>query len=480
MKNKSTAPENEKLLAAIIKYSDEAIYSTDNNGKVTTWNQGAEKLFGYTASEIISRNLFETIIPKEKRQEFKVLLSMIKSGKQISPFETVRIKKDGSKFHELLSASYIRNTYGEVTGVSVIARDITKQKTSQEEKDAILAELDSLIKIAPIGIGFIDSDLRYIKVNKMLALMNNKPVTAHLGKTPSDILNPRLSRVIVRKIKYVLTEKTPTSFEIKIPAKEKMKDDKYWLAICYPIRISENNYGVGTIVEDITEQKLHDKRKDDFISMASHELNTPVTTIKAFTQILEKLPPGDKKHYEFLSKISKQTNRLSKIINDLLDISKIRSGQLAIVKTGFSFDGLVQEIVSNYKLTKIKHQIILKGKTNINILADRDRISQVITNLINNAIKYSPGKKKVEIVLSRKVNKVNFSIKDYGIGIAKKNQVNIFQSLYRVFDTDSTEYPGLGIGLYISSEIIKSHKGKIKVESKKGKGSTFSFSLPIK
>ncbi len=232
---------------------------------------------------------------------------------------------------------------------------------------------------------------------------------------------------------------------------------------------------------DIDEQKRQEERKDEFISMASHELKTPVTSLKGFTHILQTRlkARNDEESLKFLVTINKQLNRLIKLINDLLDISRAQQGKLNYEKELFDLDALVAESVENLQAGISTHHLLLEGSTGAQVYGDRDRIGQVLTNLITNAIKYSPAASRVVIHLSKEAGNATVSVQDFGIGIAEKHHRQIFERFYQVTDAEEKTYPGLGIGLYISSEIIKRHRGRICVESQKGAGSTFSFSLPV-
>lgn len=234
------------------------------------------------------------------------------------------------------------------------------------------------------------------------------------------------------------------------------------------------------VFHDITERKKLEERKDDFISIASHELKTPITSVKAFTQILQKrfIKAGDEESGRYLSKMDTQLNKLTNLIRDLLDINKIQTGRLAFHKEIFYFDSLLDEIIEDFQ-RMTKHTIIKKGNCHLRIDADRDRLSQVIINLLSNAIKYSPQADKIFIYGEKKNGKLLFSVKDFGIGIPKEHYKKIFGRFFRGVDSKKETFPGLGVGLYISSEIIKRHNGKIWVESREGEGSTFYFSIPI-
>jgi len=246
--------------------------------------------------------------------------------------------------------------------------------------------------------------------------------------------------------------------------------------------------GASAIARDITEQKRLiserkelDRRKDEFISMASHELKTPITSLKGFLSLFKRrlATHGDEKELHYLARMDAQVDKLTKLIGDLLDISKMRTGQLVYREERFGMDELVQEIVENVQGTTQTHHLILEGQSQAEVFGDRDRIGQVLINLLNNAIKYSPGADTVLVQVRKDWNAVLITVQDFGIGIAKEHQHKIFERFYQVSGPEEKTYPGLGIGLYICCEIIKRHGGRLWVESRKGEGSRFYFSLPL-
>ena len=232
---------------------------------------------------------------------------------------------------------------------------------------------------------------------------------------------------------------------------------------------------------DITQQKEVEARKDEFISIASHEMKTPVASIKGFTQILHRLfsTRDDEQPLHFLARMDKQLDRLTKLINDLLDVSKMQTGKLEFHQELFDLDELIQETVENLQAATTTYRFSLEGKTRAQLFADRDRIGQVLINLITNAIKYSPNADKVIVRLANEMDQAKVSVQDFGIGIAEAHHQKIFERFYQATGQEDKTYPGLGIGLYISNEIIKRHHGRMWVESRKGAGATFSFALPL-
>ena len=245
-------------------------------------------------------------------------------------------------------------------------------------------------------------------------------------------------------------------------------------------KLEPPNKGFLAVHIDVTETKLSQQQKDEFIGIASHELKTPLTSTKIYVQSLissfrkEKNIPA----VGVLEKVDVQLNRLSHLIQDLLDITKIQSQTLLLHKETVQVSQLVSEITDMIQRTISTHQIsLVLPKKPATIFVDKERIIQVIQNFLTNAIKYSPGKNAVQVVVTQEKKHVTISVTDYGLGIAKKDIPFLFDRFFRV--KSKKNISGLGLGLYISRQIIEKHGGRIHVKSVLGKGSTFSFTLPI-
>lgn len=236
---------------------------------------------------------------------------------------------------------------------------------------------------------------------------------------------------------------------------------------------------LGTVL-DITEFKRLQQQKDDFISVASHELKTPMTSLKASIQILDKLikTNGSTDNIStFIEKANISLTKMQHLIESLLNVSKITAGQLALNKTHFKAGDMITESCDHIRIAG-DHVLIVTGDTDIEINADRSKIEQVIINLVNNAVKYAPQSRKIIIHVVRRTKTVKISVQDFGEGIAYDKIPHLFERYYRV-DSTGVQYSGLGLGLYISAEIVERHGGKIGVNSEAGKGSTFWFTMPI-
>ncbi|MBC7567775.1 MAG: HAMP domain-containing histidine kinase [Pedobacter sp.] len=233
------------------------------------------------------------------------------------------------------------------------------------------------------------------------------------------------------------------------------------------------------ILKETTEELM--KKKDEFMSIASHELKTPITTVKGLLQLVERVvvkEPTLQQVAPMVQKASRQVNKLTGLVNDLLDVTKIQAGKLVLIQTEFVLLDLIEECIEQCQIGETQHEIFISGDPGLVIFADRNRLEQVICNLITNAIKYSPNGKELNIIYKGLSGSgVKVEVIDNGIGIPEQELINIFDRFFRVEHT-SQNFSGLGLGLYISSEIIKHHHGSIGVESKQGVGSKFWFNLP--
>ncbi len=226
------------------------------------------------------------------------------------------------------------------------------------------------------------------------------------------------------------------------------------------------------------EAQAASKRKDEFMSIASHELKTPLASMKAYIQLLGRSLEKDDKVRPYVDRTLAQINKLNALIADLLDSSRIENGRLKFNESLFNFGKLLKDSVEMMRQTYPDYQICVSGDSNVLVLGDELRLEQVILNYMTNAVKYSPDEKKIELSTRMENNYLIVAIRDHGIGIPKENQAEVFQKFYRAEGT-AQRFQGLGIGLYICYEIIQRHHGKCWLESEPGKGSVFYFSLPL-
>lgn len=235
----------------------------------------------------------------------------------------------------------------------------------------------------------------------------------------------------------------------------------------------------GLLISVMSEShRRSDKQKSEFVGIISHELKNPLTSIKGYAEIIKRQAGknGENKLSDIAIRIDQQAKQVIDMINEMLDITKIETGRLTYKDEVFRIDDLVKEIIRDQQVTTKRQRIRFSGKSGRSLLGDRYRIGQVITNLISNAIKYAPASKVLHVRVENKRAGVLIAVQDFGAGIKKDDQLRIFDPFYRAKNT--REAKGAGIGLFISSRIVAKHKGKLWVESKIGKGSTFYLLLP--
>lgn len=218
--------------------------------------------------------------------------------------------------------------------------------------------------------------------------------------------------------------------------------------------------------------------KDEFVSLASHELRTPLTTVKAYLQLLERAYANEEVGLNFTKKAIEGVYRLERLINDLLDISKIKIGQLDYNMAPIKSAEIIKNSVENLKYYSDTHEIIIKELADVTLMGDSVRLEQVLNNFLSNAIKYSPDANRVELDARQEGNNLIVSVQDFGIGIPEESIEHLVERYYRA-DNGAEVSSGLGIGLYLSQQILTEHKGKLLIESHINQGSTFQFVLPV-
>jgi two-component system CheB/CheR fusion protein len=219
------------------------------------------------------------------------------------------------------------------------------------------------------------------------------------------------------------------------------------------------------------------RQKDEFLSIASHELKTPITSMKAFLQVLERMNLPNEQAASFVVKAAKQANRLSALVTDLLDVSSLQAGKMKFYFETFRLRDMLADVIEQYQQSE-HHHIILDGNPDIEISGDRNRLEQVLSNLISNAIKYSPDADKVIVDATIVADELKITVTDFGIGIPPAKMPYVFERFFRV-EESSMSFSGLGLGLYISAEIVKRHGGKIGLEKNGEQGTIFWFTLPL-
>lgn len=347
------AEEASSKLAAIVESSDDAIISQTLEGLITSWNKSAERMFGYTAEEMIGQSIL-TLVPPEDVSEVQQILQRLSKGERAQSFETQRITKEKRLLHVSVTISPVKDAEGNITGLSKISRDITEKK--QEEI-----------------------------------------------------------------------------------------------------------------------------RKNDFIAIVSHELKTPLTSIKSYIQILLAIAKKEESDFSIsaLTKAESQVKKMTNMVHDFLILARLEGGSIQVNKETFELQPLIEELVSETPFLTSIHSVTFNKCPGIQINADREKIGQVLINLLSNAVKYSPQGGNIIVRTAINDGKIRISIIDEGVGINPADQKKLFSRFYRVKNEKVKNVSGFGIGLYLISEIINLHDSKIYVDSREGIGSTFYFDLEL-
>lgn len=448
-------------------------------------NQRLLDLWDKKQEEVIGQPLMK-ILPELNGQPFLERLKIAyETGKPYGQEEEVFYYKTGSGTgKKYISFFYdpMVNAEGQVYGVIVGAEDITARVESRHKVERAEEMLRIAIESANLGTWHYDPQSKRLTVSprlkELFGYKSNEEMTYDtvIGQVTEEY------RTVVQKAIQSSVIKGE-HFDLEFSIRGYYDYQLRWMKATG--RIYRDKEGIPTrfsgILLDITERKQDEIRKNDFIAMVSHELKTPLTSLKAHVQLLSSKAKlhGDSQSISALSKVDAQVNKMNNMIKSFLDLSRLEAGKINLEKQNFVMDELIVEVVEETLLIDKSHNISVKNVKRVEVFADREKIGQVLNNLIGNAIKYSPQGKIVEVECQDTAGKIVVSVRDEGIGIPKDDIALLFDRFYRVESRKFKTISGFGIGLYLSAEIIKRHEGEIWVESEEGKGSTFYFSLPL-
>jgi PAS domain S-box-containing protein len=448
------------------------IMITDTQGNIYYVNPAWEQLTGYTYNEVKGGNPRMVSSGKTPPKIYDLLWKNLQEGNSFTTEDMINKTKNGAEYR-IHSTFFPIKKNGENLFFVQLIDDITERKKLETQLKESEKLYKDLVNNASDGILLLDLSAVIVDANRAICSM--------LGYSRAELIGEKIQKIsdakdsskttfLIRELragKSVLTEckfihKNGTKIYVELNSKI----------------IHENK--IEAIVRNVTQKKILDKQKDSFLGIVAHELKTPITTIKASAQLMNmKLKKTNTKELFGLTKmIDEQSSRLTGLVNDLLNIEKIESGKFPILKKEHDINKTINKIIVSFQNT-FRFNISTDGKLPKRIIYDENRISQVIINLLTNAIKYSPTSDKIIIHLQQEKRCARIGIQDFGFGINKADRQKIFQLFYRTKDKEESKIPGFGLGLYIANEIIKKHKGKIWVRSSKGKGSTFYFTLPF-
>lgn len=388
---RNEAQKSVTQLAAIVEASDDAITRTDLDGTISTWNPGAERLFGWKAEEIVGRPM-ALLVPQDRLHELASVARRISSGEGVGDHKTRGMHKDGTEVDVSLTVSPIRSDSGVITGAAVIARDITHLKSQQRQLEALLAK-------------------------------------------------ERVARADAEAAQKALSEQNERLREL-------------------------------------------DRLKDEFIALVSHELRTPLTSIHGYLELLLDGGAGElsQEQERFLSVVERNSKRLMQLVGDLLFMAQVEAGKLALDLEEVDLNELVGECLEAARPIADDHaiELVAEVEETPTMLGDRSRLTQVLDNLISNALKFTPRSGRVAVRVSIAGDDVLVEIQDTGVGIPSAEQDRLFERFFRSSNANEQAIPGSGLGLTIAKTIVERHEGSIAIESTEGVGTTVRVRLPVR
>lgn len=471
--------ESEKRFQNLIYSSPSAIGILEGEDfRITIANKPIVEFFG-KGEDVIGKKIFEVLPELEEQGYRRIFTSVYTSGVAYNSIETpLQIIKNGKAelryYNLILYPQYDMND--QIGGIGIIASDVTSQALINKNTKEREERFRSLTQTLPQLIWVTDADGNAEFTSSRWAEYSGiEPA----GKTPwVDIVHQDDLQNITDLWDHIRDISNEYESEVRLKSKE--GEYKWHSMVAKPVLNGEGKIvkWVGAFT-DIHNQKEKEEKKDEFMGIASHEMKTPLTTAKAYLQMLElSLDETQTDAKLFAYKASQSVDRLNELISELLDVSKIQFGKLNYTMTTFNFNEMIESTVETMRLTSRSSTLVSTGKVKDEVKGDRDRLQQVVINLLSNAIKYSPKSDEVFISISQNGDQITVAVKDNGIGISQPNLNKIFEKYHRV-EEHAVQFQGMGVGLFISHEIIQRHNGKLWVESEVGKGSTFYFTLPV-
>ncbi|QNK64146.1 PAS domain-containing protein [Pedobacter sp. PAMC26386] len=468
----------------------EMILEVVNNGMLNLWDRN-DSILGLPLLEFMPE-ITDQIFPKLLQQVYASGIPFSNKGAAVELMVGGRLQTVYMDF----SYTPLQDEKGVTNRILVMADDVTDRILGMRREQQLTEELKSINEIlAASNLELTENESRFRfllnalpqqvwtansaglldYVNQVVCNDFGLDVEVVIGHGWQEFVHPDdLEEALAR-----WTIALETGCEYLTEFRLQLSDGKYKWFLARAVPLIENDkilLWIGTNT-NIDLQKSNEQRKDEFISIASHELKTPLTSIKAFNQLIQR---KNSEHTldGFILKSAQNITRLERLIKDLLDVTKINAGQITYEMESFDFKKMLAESIESVQLTAPEHDIILESAVDVIYLGDQYRLEQVVHNILTNAVKYSPNGKRIIVKSVIEQERVIVSFQDFGIGIAEKDRKRLFERYYRV-EENIMQFEGLGLGLFISSEILKRHKGNFWIESEPGKGSTFYFRLPL-
>jgi len=486
-------------LAAIVEFSGDAIVTKDLNGVVQTWNRAAERMFGYRPEEIVGKPI-TTIIPPERLNEEVEILSDLRSGRPHQRLETVRVTKDGRLIHVSVSVSPLKDADGRVVGASKIIHDVSEIVASREALARERELLATTLKSIGDGVVVTDAESRVTFLNP-----EAERLTGWTQSEAEGVPLPMVFRIVSEDTRQEVDNPVETALRsgsvvglanhtllISKDGSETPIDDS-----AAPILRSDGQiFGVVLVFRDFTERRQTERmvrasqdalrqesrRKDEFLAILSHELRNPLAPVRLAVAVLNKIGPPDPELQKLRDIIDRQTLQLTRLLDDLLDVSRISSGKISLRRERLNIGDAVSNAVESVRplMQSRGHTLIVESDAApVYVDGDLTRLSQVFTNLLSNAAKYSNRGDRITISFNQTDSNAVVRVIDHGIGLTSEQMSRIFEMFAQVDGSLERGEGGLGLGLALARTLVEMHGGQIEVRSEGlGQGSEFTVRIP--
>lgn len=498
------------LLQATLESTADGLLVVDLAGRITAFNRRFQDMWGLGNGLLGSRR-DEPALEAVRRQvkdpeQFLARVGALYAAPERESFDVLELR-DGRVLERYSRPQRLGDS---IIGRVWSFRDITQRVLAERERDRLLAHeraararreeslalLDTFLDNAPIGLAFHDRELRYLRLNASLAALNGGRPEDYLGRTVHEVMPETGSRIEPLMRRVMDTGEPLINLEVTAPIPTVPDEPRDWRVSFYPVTTpSLGTVGVGAVVVEVTKERRAQaererllreaqeaiRLRDDFLAIATHELKTPLTPLRLHLQVMrQRLEAGGAVALAQVDKALAQLGRLTGLVNDLLDTSRIEAGRLELRRAPLSLRDAVGEMVAAFRPVSPHHTLLYEESSErLDVLADAERIAQVLTNLLENALKYSPSGGTVRVTVERRGAQALVSVADEGIGIPRDQEVHLFERFFRARNAPISGFGGLGLGLYICRDIIERHGGRIWVDSEVGHGATFRFTLPL-
>jgi PAS domain S-box-containing protein len=511
-------------LAALIESADDAIISKTLDGIITSWNKGAQRIFGYTADEVIGKPV-TILIPKDHEDEEPTILARLRAGKRIEHYETIRVRKDGKLLDISLTVSPIKGPNGEIVGASKIARDITEQKQARRAFDEASARLKLALDAARLGDWSWDAQTDMVTLSETAANLFGIPPGPHMTWTQmNELLHPDDRQHAKVAVENALANHSDYDIEYRV---ERADNTEVWVSSKGRGIYADDGTTVGMLgfLHDISIRKRNEETlqqqaealltlnqtaqtarseaeqaaaqnerlykqaeessrlKEEFLATISHELRTPLSAILGWTRMLRMGQLSPENAAKALDTIERNARAQAQLVDDLLDVSRFITGKLRMdvrpADPNSFIDAAVEAVKPAAEAKGVRVQKVVDTGA-VSIPGDPVRLQQVIWNLLSNAIKFTPRGGRVQIYSQRVNSHLEIVVSDSGQGISPDFLPHVFDRFRQADQKTSRQHGGMGLGLAIVRHLVEMHGGSVRASSEgEGKGATFTVMLPI-